>query len=98
MAEEADLIADFIGDIGLLDYHNFNMLDKVINHIQNLGYSFTLASFKSKNGKDNVVAFCNTSEPYDNITIRNSKSKLDAIYELVLKFVKDYEPREKKDN
>ena len=95
ISNEEQLIANFVGDMGLLNYQSLDRLDKVIHHIQKLGYSFQQISFISKDTVSHTAAFWLPSEPFNSTQIVKAKSRLEAIYELCLKFIKEYEPIKK---
>lgn len=100
LAEETELIREFIGDQTLFNhqYNNYNSLDRIVDFIQNLGYSFMLTSVKTEKGYNYIASFIDTKPPFINKSVNKCKTKLDAMYELVILFIQTYEPRKEEVN
>jgi len=91
LTNETRAIMKFTGDVNPFSrpYNNYDEVDRIITKIQDLGYTFTLITTNNSKGRRHVVGFNGINPPFDNIPIISDKTRLDAMYELVLKFIKE---------
>lgn len=91
----SERIAEFdYNNTMFVDYYAWDKLLPVIDQIQELGYSFMLGSLVEVNIiKFNTASFIDVRQPYNNVIADKGKTKLDAVFELVYKFICEYKER-----